>query len=208
LKSSTFIRPVVFAALAVLFSTTTLWALGPEAHTTEISVGGGYTHLNPDPNDSTTSANHGLFGVSASYNITKVFSIGGEYTFTSLASEKIDNISANVHLHNYGALLHFGLFNFHVAQPYFLIDGGSLNLRGNATSGNQSAHEDHYGGYLGAGFGVNAYLGHGLGIRPEIRYSRQQLNDTRDNEGIFPGNGRNEVTATGQIFYTFGRHSR
>ena len=198
---------VFVAALAMVASSAVVKAQS-QRNTAEVAVGGGYAYLDTGDTSGTVSKNHGVLDASVSYNVLAKLSVGFEYTFSSLASESQDGVSANVHLNNYGALLRFGLVNTKFVMPYVSLAGGGLDLTGNATDGTTSISEGHHGGYLGVGLGANGNLGHGFGIRPEVRYERQQLSNNADNNGIFKGNGRNEITLTGTLFYTFGGHRK
>ncbi len=195
---------MLVAVFVMMSGSAVVWAQGAQRNTAEVAVGGGYAHLDTGDTTGTVSKSHGVLDASASYNVLAKLSVGFEYTFSSLASESVDGVNANVHLNNYGALIRYGLVNAKFVMPYVSLAGGGLSLTGNASDGTASVSESHKGGYLGVGIGANGYLGHGFGVRPEVRYERQQLSNNPDNNGIFKGNGRNEITLTGTLFYTFG----
>ncbi|MFC6647317.1 porin family protein [Granulicella cerasi] len=180
-----------------------------QARTAEVAVGGGYSYLDTGRQGEEGYKNHGTFDVSASYNIVRKISVGFEYTLTPLHSQTESGVTASVDLHNYGGVARFGLFSAKAMMPYVSVVGGGLKLKGKATDGTTTVSQTLSGGYLGAGLGVNAYLPAGFGIRPEVRYERQQLSHSAQQYDVFAGNGRNEITLTGTLFYTFGgRHKR
>jgi hypothetical protein len=194
-------------ATAVLCSASWFSALAqaPRGGSAEVAVGGGYSYLNlGDATDTTEPKNHGIFNAQASFNVTHRFSVGFEYAYSPLDTVVYENVTGTEHLQNYGAVARVGIFNAHVLMPYFVLAGGGLELTDKATQGNVSVSASQSGGYLGAGFGVNGYLGHHVGVRPEIRYQRQELSGQTESGVYFAGSGRNQVNATVDLFYTFG----
>jgi hypothetical protein len=207
LISNTFKRS---AAVAVIFAASI--AAHAQRNTVEVAAGGGYSYLDTGRVGIEGYKNHGTMDASVSYNVLKNLSAGFEYAFTPLHSETVGtsngNATGSVDVHNYGAVVRVGLFKAKALMPYVSVTGGGLDLKFSAKQGNLSGSQSFKGGYLGAGVGMNAYLGHGFGVRPEFRYERQQLKDSAQNYDIFAGNGRNQLNLTGSLFYTFGRSHR
>jgi len=208
MKSSLFMKSVIALAFLVA-APIALLAQGPKRGSVDVAVGGGYAYLNTsDPGTDDGTKHHEMLDTSVSYNVLKLVSIGFEYTFTPLDNENIDGVSFTERLHNYGAVARFGFLPNRLVVPYVVVAGGGLSLKDEASQGNQSASVKASGGYFGAGGGANVYLGHGFGVRPEVRYQRQQLSDTTFEGFTVKGSGKNEIFLTGSLFYQFGGRGR
>jgi hypothetical protein len=192
----------------ILMAVTTMFLFAASAHavaqtdTGELSVGGGFTSYNDDGQ----STNNGHVDASASVNPFPNFAIGFEYSYSPIASVNVsgDGVSASgsVSLQTYGGVIRYGLLHEARLRPYMLIAGGGAHVRATATASGDgetySATNTVSGGYFGLGGGVNARIGNGFGVRPEVRYERVSI----------AGSVLNEIVFTGSLYYTFGDHHK
>lgn len=180
-------------------------AASAQANTVEIAAGGGLASFHSNGQTS----NKGQFDASISYNLLSNVAIGFEYAYTPIDSLNTTisgvSVKANEHFNTFGGVARFGFTREVKVQPYVLVAGGGLRdtISATASQGNASysASQSESGGYVGFGAGLNARLGGGFGVRPEVRY--QHLSEN--------GSGLNELSITGSLFYTFGgerHHSR
>jgi hypothetical protein len=181
---------------------------GPQGGTAEVAIGTGYAYLNTGNDTVTGKKNHPEFHVSLSYNILKQLAVGFEYALVPLDSEQQFGVKFTEHLRNFGGVGRVGLFQTHGAMPYVLISGGEISLLNKGSLGNQNESYTQSGTYFGTGGGVNLYLPHGFGVRPEFRFQRQSLRATSGNNINLSDLNRNELAVTGTLFYSFGKTHR
>jgi hypothetical protein len=183
------------AFTALFFSTLSFVALSVPAHaqvlahSAEAAGTVGYVHTSYSrPNGPTP--NHSFFGGSGGYNITPYITILGEYKYDSLGT----SYGANIHAQNYGGAARFNLRPSGKVVPYGVVGGGGFKF----TEGQGSLSITADGTYVNFGGGASIYLSKNWGVRPELRYERQQFSYNSIDISA------NAVTASGSFFYQFG----
>jgi hypothetical protein len=187
------------ASLVFLAVSSPAWAQGIESGSIEASGNFGYARVN-----GINSNNHFTFGPSVVYNLNQVVAVGGEYSYQNLGSETLSGVTGSGHLQTYGGVVRFSFSDSARAVPYALVGVGGTDLRAVASAGNISASAGQTGLYYAFGGGVSLFAGPRWGIRPEVRYSRQQYNATTIEGTPSAAFGQNDITATVAIFYQFG----
>ena len=181
-----------------------VWAQGIAAGSGEVTGNFGYAHVN-----GITSKNHVSFGSSVVYDLNQIVALGGEYNYQPLGSETIyPGITGTAHLQTYGGVARFSLTKSPSVVPYALAGFGGTDLSTAVSVQNITFGVSQKGCYFASGGGATIFACPRWGIRPELRYERQQFNSTTigvDSVGSF---GQNDVQATVSVFYQFrGRRS-
>jgi hypothetical protein len=179
-------------------------AQGIVSHSIELSGNGGIT------NELGINGNHGhaTYGGAGAYNLTRHIALVGEYNYVALGSLTEDGIKGTADTQLYGAAVRYALINTRFFVPYVLGGGGVDRFHEGISGEGQSLAANESGGYLALGGGASLYAGHGFGVRPEFRYTRQQYGSTTVEGLSDPGRSENDLRVTVSIFYQFGGRPR
>jgi hypothetical protein len=161
-----------------------------------------------------TSNNHVALGGSGLYNFNQVVAAGFEYKYTPLGSNTTPYATINgilvtgttytEHLQTYGGVVRISCSGSSDVVPYAVFGFGGANLHSLASVGSNGLADGQGGLYYAFGSGLTIFPGPRWGIRPEVRYERQQFH-----HGGYAGLpqaafGQNDVQAIVTVFYQFG----
>jgi hypothetical protein len=162
------------------------------AHSGEVAGTVGYDHTNYYPPDGPTSTH--FFGASGGYNVIPAITVLGEYKYDPLGSYNLGVGPSGVHAQLYGGAVRFNFRPSSKIVPYSVVGGGGYRFTVSSSGSGISIN----GSYVNFGGGASVYLGKNWGVRPEVRYERQQFSS----EGL--NIDANVVVAYGSIFYQWG----
>ena len=175
-------------------------AQGPAGSTLDLSANVGVSNLNGIDNHK----GHPTGGASAYVNLTRAIAVGFDYNYYGLGT-----VSAGVkdteHLQTYGGSLRINLLPNRVLVPYVVAGVGGNRLTATASASSFSESAAINGSYFNGGGGVSLYLGNGFGLRPELRYERQQFHNQQF-DGIYISGAATDVHPTIALFYQIGSH--
>ena len=159
------------------------------ARSGEVAGTVGYDYTNYYPPDGPTSTH--FCGGSGGYNATPYISILGEYKYDPLS---ISGSPVTYYSQLFGGAARFNFSPSKKIVPYTIVGVG--DYRFTASESGESVSFNGY--YVNFGGGASVYCGKHWGIRPEVRYERQQ--------GTFMGGSihANVADVSGSIFYQWG----
>jgi opacity protein-like surface antigen len=158
-------------------------------------------------------------GYGVAYNLDKYVAVGFDYDYLSLGSLStyasdgfnIFQVKESEHLQTFDGTVRVSLLKTRFAVPYVVGSAGAVSLAASAkvvgtsgAEGNDSASQ--HGASFGAGGGVSLYVTRHIGIRPEVRYERQQFKATTIDNIQIQGGGVNDARASVGVFFQFGGH--
>ncbi len=159
------------------------------AHSGEVAGTVGYDHTSFTPSGGAPTSNH-FYGGSGGYNVTPAISVLGEYKYDPLS----DPITVTYHAQLFGGAVRYNFTPSKKIVPYAIVGVGDYRF----TESAGGASFSYNGYYVNFGGGASVYCGKNWGIRPEVRYERQQVTIT----GISVHANVSDVS--GSIFYQFG----
>lgn len=202
--------------LAVVFtmvSTASVWAqsapdvgLGVTANSLDIAGNAGFSNLT-----GVDGNKHVNFGGSTGVNLSDRITVLGEYSYLPMGSVSASSggtsASVNGNYHLLGGAARFYLVRPRRGAPYALVDFGyarcTAGLGVNVSGvGSANASASLNGDYAGVGGGASFYLGHNWGLRPEVRWDRQEY--------YYSGTslGQNVVRESVSVFFQWGGHGK
>lgn len=154
--------------------------------------------------DGVDNNKHISYGGSAGANLSGRMTVVGEYNYLPMGSLTQSGVTATEKIQQFGGSVRIPLSASKRAVPYAVVGGGFDRLTATASSSGVSVSASQSGGYFGAGGGANLYIGHNWGVRPEVRWERQQFASTSVAGIPVAGGGLNDVRGTVSFFYQWG----
>jgi hypothetical protein len=121
-----------------------------------------------------------------------------------LGSETASGITVSGHIQSYGAVYRGYLSKSSRVVPYVLVAGGGLSETAVGSAQGAKVSISQNGEYFGFGGGASIFVDPSWGIRPELRYERQQFSAETVDGSSFAAYGQNYVLGTISVFYQFG----
>ncbi len=200
---SSALKTFLLVALFSVLIPSTVSAQGIRNGSSEVTAKVGSSNL-----EGIDNKDHVNFGFGVAYNFNKIVAIGFDYDNLPLGSYTnayyVPSITAKERLQLYGVTVRISLLHDKFAVPYVVAGAGGNVLSASASSGGINVSASQHGNYVGGGGGVSFYLTRHIGIRPEIRYEHQHMDDTTVDGLLVDGSGKNDVRGTASVFYQFG----
>ena len=196
------------AALVALFTLSSPLRAQVKAGSGDVSGNVGFSNLSGSETEDGNK--HVAFGGAVSYNspTTDWASLGFEYSYQMLGSATQSGVTESGHIQSYGGVFRAYLTKSNRVAPYALLAGGGQSDTEAATSGGLKVTASQSGYYIGFGGGASIYAGPSWGVRPELRYERQQFSATTVDSFPVAAYGQNYILGTISVFCQFGGKSK
>jgi hypothetical protein len=144
------------------------------------------------------NSKHVSMGFDVGYNFTSHLALTGEYEYMPEGTVSSSGVSVTTDTQLLGVAPRFTLINYKNVSPYAVGGFGYAYSRASAATSSISVSANVNGFYAGAGGGVSIFGGRHWGIRPEIRWERQEYYSDGQSDG------KNFARGTISIFYQGG----